>query len=224
MTWDVKSVIKPKSAITTKSMGLTSWARGWCIAGADNLQQLDNMCMMSAVRGHTSLRSLCRNALWRIVTSQELWNSAALLHKLVTEYLFRKLCAGGCHSNWHQNTEQSAWSQHSAAVPWRLQQVSGPDHHRWWNVGCTHYPRTQAEVRALASQTKFKQTLSAQEVMCTVLWDRQGVLINFLTRGETVNAERYCESPRNCNGPLRTRGVGFLCLLFMVKFSVKFIL
>ena len=40
-------------------------------------------------------------------------------------------------------------------------------------------------------KTKFKQTLSAWKVLCTVFWDRRGILlVDFLTRDETVNAER----------------------------------
>ena len=42
---------------------------------------------------------------------------------------------------------------------------------------------------------KFKQTLSAWKVMCTVFWHRRDILLfDFLTRGETMNAERYCET------------------------------
>ena len=40
----------------------------------------------------------------------------------------------------------------SVAVSWWRRRVSGPDHHRYWNMGCTHYPRHQAAVKALASQ------------------------------------------------------------------------
>ena len=44
-------------------------------------------------------------------------------------------------------------------------------------------------------KTKFKQTLSAWKVMYTVFWDRWGILlIDFLTRGEMVNAECYCKT------------------------------
>ena len=44
-------------------------------------------------------------------------------------------------------------------------------------------------------KTKFKQTLSARKVMCTMFWDRRGVLlVDFSTRGETVNAERYSQT------------------------------
>ena len=49
-----------------RSMGLTSRESRWCIVGADNLQQVDNTCMMRrTVGGHPSLRttlwSLCGN-------------------------------------------------------------------------------------------------------------------------------------------------------------------
>ncbi|GFT80502.1 uncharacterized protein TNCV_5122311 [Trichonephila clavipes] len=42
-------------------------------------------------------------------------------------------------------------------------------------------------------RTKFKHTLSVRKVMCTVFWDGKGILLtDFLPRGETVNAHRYC--------------------------------
>ncbi|GFT26810.1 uncharacterized protein TNCV_3709911 [Trichonephila clavipes] len=46
-------------------------------------------------------------------------------------------------------------------------------------------------------RSKFKQqTLSVRKVMCTLFWDRKGILIiEFLTFwiiGETVNADRFC--------------------------------
>ena len=51
-------------------------------------------------------------------------------------------------------------------------------------------------------KTKFKQTLSAQKFLCTVFWDRRGILlVDILTRGEMMNA-KHC---RNCDGPFRTR-------------------
>ena len=44
-------------------------------------------------------------------------------------------------------------------------------------------------------KTKFKKTLSEQQVMCTVFWDRQSIhLVDFLTRGETVNPKHYCKT------------------------------
>ncbi|GBN77026.1 hypothetical protein AVEN_202702-1 [Araneus ventricosus] len=45
------------------------------------------------------------------------------------------------------------------------------------------------------TKKKFKTTLSAHKIMCTVFWDRQGILlVDFLPRGETINAVRYCET------------------------------
>ncbi|KAL4131834.1 hypothetical protein QTP88_009083 [Uroleucon formosanum] len=44
---------------------------------------------------------------------------------------------------------------------------------------------------------KFKQEKSAGKVMATVFWDRKGVLqIDFMPRGTTINANRYCETLR----------------------------
>ncbi|GFU29893.1 uncharacterized protein TNCV_1686821 [Trichonephila clavipes] len=41
-------------------------------------------------------------------------------------------------------------------------------------------------------RAKFKQLLLVRKVMCMVFWDRKGILlIDFLPRGETVNADRY---------------------------------
>jgi len=42
---------------------------------------------------------------------------------------------------------------------------------------------------------KFKRTQSAGKVMATVFWDRKGVLlVDFMARGTTINADRYCET------------------------------
>ncbi|GFX54399.1 histone-lysine N-methyltransferase SETMAR [Trichonephila clavipes] len=42
-------------------------------------------------------------------------------------------------------------------------------------------------------KVKFKQTFSTQKIMCTVFWDRKGVLlIDFLTSSDTMNAAAYC--------------------------------
>ncbi|GFV76722.1 uncharacterized protein TNCV_4729421 [Trichonephila clavipes] len=45
--------------------------------------------------------------------------------------------------------------------------------------------------------TKFKQTLSVRKVMCTVFSEMKGILlIGFLPRGETINADHYWETLR----------------------------
>ena len=37
--------------------------------------------------------------------------------------------------------------------------------------------------------------LSGRKVMCTVFWDRRGILlVDFLTRGKAINSEQYCQT------------------------------
>ena len=84
------------------------------------------------------------------------------------------------------------------------------DDETWVN---THYPRNQAAISALASQwISLKDEIEAeQRVMCTVFWDRWGILlVDFLARGETVNVECYSNHCRNCVGPFKTSGTGCL--------------
>ncbi|KAJ4428174.1 hypothetical protein ANN_24189 [Periplaneta americana] len=60
-------------------------------------------------------------------------------------------------------------------------------------------------------RTKFKQTQSVRKVMCTVFWDRKGILlIDFLPRGETVNADRYCETLRKLRRAIQNKRRGML--------------
>ena len=42
---------------------------------------------------------------------------------------------------------------------------------------------------------KFKQTLSARKIMCTVFWDCYGVLLHdYRPNGQTINAQVYCDT------------------------------
>ncbi|KAJ4447710.1 hypothetical protein ANN_09718 [Periplaneta americana] len=60
-------------------------------------------------------------------------------------------------------------------------------------------------------RTKFKQTLSVRKVMCTVFWDKKGILlIDFLPRGETVNADRYRETLRKLRRAIQNKRRGML--------------
>ncbi|KAJ4429714.1 hypothetical protein ANN_21918 [Periplaneta americana] len=60
-------------------------------------------------------------------------------------------------------------------------------------------------------RTKFKQTLSVRKVMCTVFWDRKGILlIDFLPRGEKVNADRYYETLRKLRRAILNKRRGML--------------
>ena len=45
------------------------------------------------------------------------------------------------------------------------------------------------------SKTKFKRLPSAGKVMCTIFWDRKGVVpLDFLESGTTINSDRYVET------------------------------
>ncbi|GBM77857.1 hypothetical protein AVEN_24609-1 [Araneus ventricosus] len=47
--------------------------------------------------------------------------------------------------------------------------------------------------------------------MCTVFWDRQGILlVEFLPRGETINAVRYCETLRQLRRAIQNKRRGIL--------------
>ncbi|GFU69757.1 histone-lysine N-methyltransferase SETMAR [Trichonephila clavipes] len=60
-------------------------------------------------------------------------------------------------------------------------------------------------------RTKFKQTLLVRKVMSTMFWDRKGILlIDFLPRGETVNADRYCETLRKLRRAIQNKRSGML--------------
>jgi len=42
---------------------------------------------------------------------------------------------------------------------------------------------------------KFKQMFKTRKIMCTVFWDRQGVLlVEFLPQGTTINSAVYCKT------------------------------
>ncbi|CAF4888914.1 unnamed protein product [Pieris macdunnoughi] len=60
----------------------------------------------------------------------------------------------------------------------------------------THWPKVK----------KFKQEKSAGKVMATVFWDRKGVLlIDFMPRGATINADRYCETLRKLRRAIQNK-------------------
>ncbi|GFT18052.1 histone-lysine N-methyltransferase SETMAR [Trichonephila clavipes] len=60
-------------------------------------------------------------------------------------------------------------------------------------------------------KVKFKQTISAQKIMCTVFWDRKGVLlVDFLTRGDTINAAAYCATSQKLRRAIQNKRRGML--------------
>ncbi|GFX26113.1 histone-lysine N-methyltransferase SETMAR [Trichonephila clavipes] len=60
-------------------------------------------------------------------------------------------------------------------------------------------------------KVKFKQTISAQKIMCTVFWDRKSVLlVDFLTRGDTINAAAYCATLQKLRRAIQNKKRGML--------------
>lgn len=58
---------------------------------------------------------------------------------------------------------------------------------------------------------KFKQILSAGKIMATVFWDRKGVLLcEFMPRGTTINADRYCETLNKLRRAIQNKRRGML--------------
>ena len=127
----------------------------------------------------------------------------SLLHKIVTEHiLFRKLSARWVPKQ--LTPEHKAKRMESALELLQRYYDDGEFLDRITTVmkrGSHKLPQKPSSNQSIwrlsgsPCKTKFKQTLSARRVMCMVFWDRRGILlVNFLTRGEKVNTERYCES------------------------------
>jgi len=57
----------------------------------------------------------------------------------------------------------------------------------------------------------FKQTFSTRKIMCTVFWDRQGVLlVEFLPQGTTINSAVYCETLKKLRHAIQNKRRGML--------------
>jgi histone-lysine N-methyltransferase SETMAR len=58
---------------------------------------------------------------------------------------------------------------------------------------------------------KFKVTISARKIMCTVFWDRHGViLVEFMPKGTTINAASYCATLTNLRHAIQNKRRGLL--------------
>ncbi|GFO11188.1 histone-lysine N-methyltransferase SETMAR [Plakobranchus ocellatus] len=58
---------------------------------------------------------------------------------------------------------------------------------------------------------KFKVQQSAAKVMATVFWDsREMILFDILSKGESVNADRYCETLDRLRYAVQRKRPGFL--------------
>lgn len=61
------------------------------------------------------------------------------------------------------------------------------------------------------TKVKFKRTISVRKIMCTVYWDRNGVLlVEFLHRGDTINSTTYCETLKKLRRAIQNKRRGML--------------
>jgi hypothetical protein len=58
---------------------------------------------------------------------------------------------------------------------------------------------------------KFKQTLSARQLMVTVFWDRKGVLmVELVQQGTTLTSEVYCKTLKILRMAIQNKSRGML--------------
>lgn len=146
--------------------------------------------------------------------------SRSLLHEVVSEKLkFRKLCA-----RWvpHNLTEQQRLKRQASALDFLTRYneegdaflsriVTGDE---TWVCHVTPESKLQSmEWRHTSSptKTKAKPLITCRKLMCTVFWDRHGVLlVDFMARGQTVNTARYCETLRKLRRAIQNKRRGML--------------
>lgn len=146
--------------------------------------------------------------------------SRSLLHEIVSEKLnFRKLCA-----RWVPKTltEQNKKQRQGSALDFLTRYdkdgddflskiVTGDE--TWVAYETPESKRQSMEWRHTSSpvKTKAKQILTPRKIMCTVFWDRHGILlVDFLSRGETINANGYCETLRKLRRAIQNKRRGML--------------
>jgi len=67
------------------------------------------------------------------------------------------------------------------------------------------------------TKTKFKQTTSTQKVMCTMFWDRKGVLLSeFLPQGSTINAGVCCNTLQKLHRMIQNKRHGMFSRVVLV--------
>jgi len=128
--------------------------------------------------------------------------SRSLLHEIVSgELEFRKLC-----ERWVPKmlTEEHKLKRQGSALDFLTRYSEEGDNflsrlvtgdETWVSHTTPESKQQSMEWRHTSSptKTKFKQTTSTRKNMCTVFWDRKGVLlVDFLPQGSTINAGVYC--------------------------------
>jgi len=146
--------------------------------------------------------------------------SRSLLHKIVSdELVFRKLCA-----RWVPKMlmEEHKLKRQASALDFLTQCSEEGDNflsrlvtgdETWLSHATPESKQQFMEWRHTSSPTKmkFKQTTSTRKIMCTVFWDRKGVLlVDFLPQGSTINAGVYCNTLKKLHRAIQNKRRGML--------------
>jgi [histone H3]-lysine36 N-dimethyltransferase SETMAR len=146
--------------------------------------------------------------------------SKTVLHEIVNNHLnYRKLCSRwvpkmltDVHKTKRLGSSLTFLTRYSEEGNEFLSKIVTDD--ETWVCHVTPESKQQSmEWRHSLSPTrkKFKTTLSARKIMCTVFWDRQGILlVEFLPKGQTINAQRYCQTLRKLRRAIQNRRRGML--------------
>jgi hypothetical protein len=146
--------------------------------------------------------------------------SRSLLHDIATEHLhYHELCA-----RWVPKmlTDDHKTKRMGAALNFMVRYHNECDGflnhivtgYETWISHVTpenkHQPM-QWRHSASSKAKKFKQTLSARKIMCTVFWDRRDVLlIDFMTQGTTINADVCCKTVSKLRRGVQNKRRGLL--------------
>lgn len=140
------------------------------------------------------------------------------IHKILTEHLgYSKVCA-----RWVPKMLTEDHKQQRVAASREFLQSHATDGEDFLDSIVTgdetwvHYttPETKEKSRQWRHSSspkpqKFKQTLSAGKVMASLFWDRKGVLLcEFMPRGTTINADRYCETLKKLRRAIQNKRRG----------------
>lgn len=146
--------------------------------------------------------------------------SRSVVYEIVTERLhYRKLCSRWVpkmltevHKTKRLGSALSFLSRYDEEGDDFLNQIVTGD--ETWVAYVTPESKQQSmEWRHSTSprKVKFKQTISARKIMCTVFWDRKGVLmVDFLPRGDTINSMTYCETLKKLRRAIQNKRRGML--------------
>ena len=146
--------------------------------------------------------------------------SKSLLHDVVTSRLgYRKVCARWVpkmltddHKKRRKESAMAFLKQYRKEGDQMLSQIVTGD--ETWISHSTPESKEQSKQWKHSDSPapkKFKQTASTKKIMCTVFWDRHGVLlVEFLPNGQTVNSDKYCSTLTNLRRAIQNKRRGML--------------